>query len=421
MRARSTLGLLVLGALVTVSCGSSKSNTAASTTAAGQPSATTGALSAATTGAPSATTGATTCSGGDIVVGEARAETGDFAFFDVASANGNQLAFDQFNANGGLLGCKITVVHGDTKGDPALGGRVAQDLLGNKGIKFLFSPSDFDVGIGAAQAGEKAGVMGTSEASAVKMPDAVGPHFFAAGITEEGLGLSQAAFANEKGWKNAYVVTNEQFSFFTNIEGFFKGKYTGKIVARDVVADTATDYSAVVSKIRDASPKPDLIYLNDYFPHVGTFIKQLRDAGIDTAVLGNNSYSSLDLPGVIGKDRMSQVYYAAPVFWEGTNLDPDVADVLAKYKAKFGKAPDNNNFMEGYDSALLMLNAAKAAGTTDADAVAKEMNAQANVKLPGAVLTKWVDRHTQRTLVIVGFDSSGQFIQVKAPFDPQAS
>ena len=355
---------------------------------------------------------------GKIVVGEARAQTGDFAFFDVVSMNGNELAIDQINKEGGLFGCQLTVISGDTKGDPALGGQIANGLI-QKGAQILFSPSDFDGGVAAAQAGEKAGLVGTSEASAVAMPDAVGPHFFAAGITEEGLGLAEADFANEKGWKNAYVVTNEQFSFFTNIEKFFKTKFQGNIVARDVVADTQTDYSAVISKIA-AAKQTDVVFLNDYFPHVGTFIKQLRDAGIETPVLGNNSYSSLDFPGVVGPTRMSQVYYASPVFWEGKNLDPDVQKILDAYKAKFGEAPANNNFMEGYDSALLMLDGFKKAGSMDADAVSKAISAEKNVKLPGATLTQWNNRITQRTLVIIGFDPQGNFIQVKAPFDPQA-
>jgi branched-chain amino acid transport system substrate-binding protein len=376
-------------------------------------------VAACSSGSPSDSGTSGSCDNGKIVVGEARAQTGDFAFFDVVSMNGNQLAIDKINKAGGLFGCQLTVVSGDMKGDPALGGRVANDLI-DKGAKILFSPSDFDVGIAAAQAGEKAGLVGTSEASAVNMPDAVGPHFFAAGITEEGLGVAEADFANEKGWKHAYVVTNEQFSFFTNIEKFFKEKFQGDVVGRDVVADTQSDYSSVISKIA-GQKDTDVVFLNDYFPHVGTFIKQLRDAGIDTPVLGNNSYSSLDFPDVVGKTRMSQVYYASPVFWEGKDLDPEVASVLAAYKAKFGEAPANNNFMEGYDSALLILDGFKQAGSLDADAAAAAINAQTNVKLPGATLTKWVDRHTQRTLVIIGFDDQGNFIQVKAPFDPEAT
>ena len=54
-------------------------------------------------------------------------------------------------------------------------------------------------------------------------------------------------------------------------------------------------------------------------------------------------------------------------------------------------------------------------------AVAKAINEETNVKLPGATLTRWVDRHTQRTLVIIGFDDQGNFIQVKPPFDPEAT
>jgi branched-chain amino acid transport system substrate-binding protein len=377
--------------------------------------------SACSSGSPSDNGSSGSCdANGKIVVGEARAETGDYAFFDGVAMNGNLLAIDQINKSGGLLGCQLTVIDGDTKGDPALGGRVADGLI-QKGAKILFSPSDFDVGIAAAQAGEKAGLVGTSEASAVNMPDAVGPHFFAAGITDEGVGLAEAVFANEKGWKHAYVVTNEQFSVFTNIEKFFKSKFNGDVVARDVVADTQTDYSAIVSKIA-AQKQADVIFLNDYFPHVGTFIKQLRDAGIETPVLGGSSYSSPDFPGVVGPTRMSQVYYASPVFYEGTKgLDPDVAKIIDAYKAKFGKTPENNNFMEGYDSALLLLDGVKAAGTLDADKVAAAINAEANVDLPGATLTKWVDRHTQRTLVIIGFDDQGSFIQVKAPFDPETA
>jgi branched-chain amino acid transport system substrate-binding protein len=371
------------------------------------------------TSSPTTTSGGA-CKNGQIVVGEARAQTGDFAFFDVASMRGNLLAIDQFNKNGGLLGCQLRVVDGDTKGDPALGSRVGKDLI-SKGAQLLFSPSDFDVGIGAAQAGEKANLVGTSEASAVNMPSAVGPHFFAAGITEAGIGLSEAAFASEKGWKAAYVVTNEQFSIFTDIEMFFKSKFQGTVVARDVVADTQTDYSAVISKIAAAKTKPDVIFLNDYFPHVGTFIKQLRDAGIETPVLGNNSYDSPQLPDVVGKTRVSQVYYVSPVFWEGPNADPAVTEVVDAYKAKFGKEPDNNNFMEGYDSAFLMLSGVMAAGTLNADAVANAINAEANLQLPGATLTRWVDRHTQRTLVVIGFDDQGNFIQVKPPSDPEAT
>jgi branched-chain amino acid transport system substrate-binding protein len=398
VRARTIAAVVLAVGLLAAGCGSSKSKTAATS---------------------SKNTGSCKSKNNEIVVGEARAQTGDFAFFDVTAERGNELAIDDFNKAGGLLGCHIRVIEGDAKGDPALGGPVAKDLI-NQGAQLLFSPSDFDIGIGAAQAGEKAGLVGTSEASAVNMPAAVGPHFFAAGITDAGVGLAEADFANTKGWKNAFEVTNQQFSLFPDIANFFKTRFKGKMTQKQVVADTQTDYSAVISKISSASPKPDVVFLNDYFPHVGTFMKQLRDAGIETPVLGNSSYDSLQIPDIVGKARVSQVYYVAPEIWEGSTIDPAVAKVLAAFKAKYHKDPDNNNFMEGYDSALMMLDGVKTAGTLDGDKVAAAINAEANLPLPGATLTKWDTRHTQRTLVVIGFDSSGNFVRVSPPADPQA-
>jgi branched-chain amino acid transport system substrate-binding protein len=402
VRAPKIAIMLVAVGLVTTACSSSSHSSTTATTAAGA-------------------AGASGCKqkNNEIVVGEARAQTGDFAFFDVTAQRGNELAIDHFNATGGLLGCHIRVIEGDAKGDPALGGRVASDLIG-QGAQILFSPSDFDIGIGSAQAGEKAGLVGTSEASAVNMPAAVGPHFFAAGITDAGVGLAEADFANSKGWQTAYEVTNEQFSLFPDIATFFKSRFTGKMTSRDVVADTQTDYSAVISKINAVSPKPDVIFLNDYFPHIGTFIKQLRDAGNNTPVLGNSSYDSLQIPDVVGKARVASVYYVAPEIWEGATIDAAVSQVLQAFRTKYGKDPDNNNFMEGYDSAFLLLTGVQKAGTLDAAAVSKAINSESNVPLPGATLTKWADNHTQRTLVVIGFDAQGNFVRVTPPADPQA-
>src|SRR5438128_1514875 len=136
---------------------------------------------------------------------------------------------------------------------------------------------------------------------------AAGPYHFITGVPTEALGAGQALYANGRNWKTGYVVSNDAFNFFKTQEKAFKSKFKGKIVGRDVVQDNQTDYSANVSKIRQLSPQPDFIYLNDYFPHVGTFIKQLRDAGVTTPILGNSTFSSVALPKVTGASRLANV------------------------------------------------------------------------------------------------------------------
>lgn len=352
------------------------------------------------------------CKGGAITIGVAQGKTGGFAFFDNAGYKGFQVGVDEINAKGGVDGCKIKLLFGDTKSDPARAQQVAADLI-KKGAQMIKTPSDFDIGVGASLAARSAKVFSFStEASSVDWPKAVKTHVVMA-ITTEDQGRAQATFANKKGWKKVYVVTNEAFNFFKAMESIFKDNFKGTLVGRDVVADDATDYSAVVSKIRDASDKPDVIYLNDYFPHVGTFIKQLRDAGVKTSVLGNSTYASPALVQVIGKGRIQNVFYAGQTFYEGPTAPAATRGFVSNYTKRFKSPPENLNAIASYEGAYLLADALRKAGSVDPAKVQAAMGAQKNQKLPtGSTVFSWTNGYTHRTSSVIGFDKAGNAILV---------
>lgn len=360
------------------------------------------------------------CAGGSIKLGIAKAKTGDFAFFDKTGGQGSMVAVDKINEEGGIDGCKIEVTWEDTKSDPALAQQVGADLI-RQGAQILIAPSDFDVGVGASLAAQKAKIFAFSpEASSEDWPTAAGPYFVVQGITTGDLGHGQAAFADKQGWASTYIVTNDAFNFFTEMEKAFTDTYGGEVLGREVVADDASDYSTVVSKIRDASPAPDFVYLNDYFPHVGTFIKQLRDAGVDTPVLGNSAYPSPDLAKVIGEDRMSQVYYGTQSYYEGSDVPPEVADFVDRYQAEFKTFPENVNAIAGYEGVLMLADALEKAGSTDAAAVTEAMESQKDFQLPSSVVYSWENGHTLRNVPVVGFDDQGN-PQLVEEIDPRST
>lgn len=349
--------------------------------------------------------GSKLCPDGSITIGLAKAKTGGFAVFDEAGGNGSLIAIDQLNDSGGIAGCMLKAKWSDTKSDPAIGQQVAADLI-KDGAKILIAPSDFDAGIGASLAAQKAKVFAMSpEASSTDWPKAAGPTFVVQATTENDLGTGQAEFANSKGWKTTFSVVNDSFNFFKTTEEVFNSKYDGKVVDRVAVADDASDYSAVISRIRSAAP--DFVYLADYYPHVGTFIKQLRDAGVDTPVLGNGTYASPDLPAAVGKERMSEVYYISQSYYEGAGTDPKVTDFNKRYEKKFGSFPSNANAIAGYEGVILLGLALEKAGTTDATAVMTAMESLTDVQLPGSKVLSFKDGATIRTSVVVGFDASG--------------
>ena len=351
------------------------------------------------------------CDGGEIVIGMAKAQTGGFAFFDNVGGQGAIIAIDQINDGGGIHGCKIRLIRGDTQSDPAKAGQVAEELIG-QGAEILIVPSDFDIGVGASQAAQAAGVFSISpEASSTAWTQAIGPNHFTAAITVSDLGKAQGTYANGQGWKGVYVVTNAAFNFFTAMEDVFKENFDGEVVARDVVADDASDYSAVVSKIR-GQRDADFIYLNDYFPHVGTFIKQLRAAGVDLPILGNGTYSSLALPEVVGAEGLENVAYISQGFYEGSGAAPEVLDLAKRYQDKFGNFPENANALAGYEGMLMLAAALESAGSSDAAAITAAMSAQRDFQLPGSTVYQWTNRYPVRSATVIGF-RNGEFVEIE--------
>jgi branched-chain amino acid transport system substrate-binding protein len=402
---RSSVGAAILGAsLVLAACASEP-------TSSGEPSEAAPVASEAAPAASEAAPAGNLCPDGSIKIGIAKAKTGGFAFFDTAGANGEQVAFNEVNAAGGVNDCQYEVIWEDTASDPAQSGQAAQKLI-DAGAKIIVLPGDFDIGAPASLAAQAAGVFAFSAESASQAwTEASGPNMVAMGLTELNQGKAQAKFATDQKWESAYIVTNEAFNFFKQMEGFFKENYAGTIVGRSTVAEDATDYSAVVSRIKSQDPAPSFIYLNDYFPHVGTFIKQLRDAGLNTPVLGNSTYASPAFAEVVGADRLAGVYYTGASFYEGPTADPQALGFVEAYKKAYGAFPENSNAPAGYQGVLLLTDALAKAGTTDAAAVTAAIVEGKDIKVAGSLIYDWNSNVTNRRVSVVSFDDKGVAIE----------
>ncbi len=390
---RGRWGLLATGAIVALAaCGN-------------QPS------TSSTTPAP----GSLACNNGHILIGVDKAQTGGASFFDIAGAQGMQIAIDEANASGGIHGCKIDTISGDSQSNPAVAGQVAQSLIG-QGIQVLVVPDDFDQGIAAAQAGEKAGLLTLSAAaSSTQFGTAVGPHFFSGGIPTAVLGTDAARFAASKGWKTAYFVINQSLAYFTEQDAAYRKVSGVSVVGEDVNNSfTAADFSSTITKI--AAAKPDAIYDLLTFPPAGTFVKQLRAAGITTPVLGDVTLDTRDLLPLVGAAGVQNVYFCTIAYWVAAGQDPTTDPNLNKfaqeYQAKFGKFPEQTNAPTAYLFFHAILKALNQSGVTDAASAADAIRAQKDLSLPGAVLHRWVNGYAVWNGVIVGFTPTGSFTKV---------
>jgi branched-chain amino acid transport system substrate-binding protein len=391
-------------------CGSSSNKSSSSSSSSSAPT-----TAAKVTGGKSLA-----CQNGAITVGIAKAKSGGSSFFDVAGTRGAKIAFDQINASGGIKGCQIKIVEGDTKSDPAVAAQVARSLL-DKGAQILLVPDDFDLGIAAARVGQKAGVLTLSTAaSSTEFAKAVGDKFFNSGPTTQQLGTAQAKFALDQGWKNTYMVVDEGLAYFTEQVDAYKTTLgsQGKIVGTDKVDSLSgkSDYSSTVSKIKAMSPKPDVIEAQMIFPPIGSFVKQLRAAGINTPVLGNVTLQTRELPKLVGSAGSNNIYYAAQVYFEGAGQDPKSDPAMDKfatdYQAKFGNFPEQANGPGSYQAIMAINKALQQKDVTDAASAAAAIGAQKDVKVPGGTLVRWENGHAIWNITIDSLQN-GQFKQAK--------
>lgn len=366
------------------------------------------------------TDGSLACKNGFITVGIAKAKSGGASFFDVAGTRGTKIAIDEINASGGIKGCKLKTIEGDTKSDPAVAAQVATQLL-NQGAQILLVPDDFDLGIAAARVGQKAGVLTLSlAASSTVFAKAVGNLFFNAGPTTIQLADAQAAFALQKKWKRAYMVLDPGLAYFTEQNTEFVKKYRaggGRMVGTDKVDSLSgkSDYSSTVSKIAALKPAPTVINAQMIFSPIGSFVKQLRAAGINTPVIGNVTLQTRDLPKIVGKRGSHDVYYSAQVYFEGANQDPKSPPAMNRfareYQKKFGLFPEQANGPGAYQAFWAIAKALRQKSVVDAASAAKAIRTERNVPVPGGVLVRWQAGHAIWNITIDGLNKRGQFRQ----------
>jgi branched-chain amino acid transport system substrate-binding protein len=373
-----------------------------------------------TSATSSQTDGSLACKDGFITVGIAKAKSGGASFFDIAGTRGTQVAIDQINASGGIKGCKLKTIEGDTKSDPAVAAQVATQLL-DQGAQILLVPDDFDLGIAAARVGQKAGVLTLSlAASSTEFSKAVGDLFFNAGPTTIQLADAQAAFALGKGWKRAYMVLDPGLAYFTEQNTEFVKKFRaggGRMVGTDKVNSLSgkSDYSSTVSKIAALKPAPTVINAQMIFSPIGSFVKQLRAAGINTPVIGNVTLQTRELPKIVGKKGSHDVYYSAQVYFEGANQDPKSPPAMnrfaTQYQKKFGLFPEQANGPGAYQAFWAIARALRQQGVVDAPSAARAIRAQRNVPVPAGVLVRWQAGHAIWNITIDGLNKRGQFRQ----------
>jgi len=316
--------------------------------------------------------------GGDVIkVGGIGELTGDIPAVGASFKNAAEMAVKEINDAGGLdVGgkkYKIELVIEDNAGKADQSASAAQKLITQDNVVAIIGPNASRYAIPAAEIAESSKVVLISPWSTnpkTTINEKTGgskSYVFRAAFIDPFQGRVVAKFAMENlGAKKAAVLYDVASDYNKGIAEFFKSTFEGaggKVVAFETYTTNDKDFTAQLTKIKDAAP--DVIFLPNYYNEVPLQIQQAKRLGINVPFLGSDSWGSPDLVKLCGTD--CEGYYFS------THYAADNASDVAKkfidgYKTKYGNTPDDVAALT-YDAFGMLWAALKSAGKVDRQAV----------------------------------------------------
>jgi branched-chain amino acid transport system substrate-binding protein len=322
-------------------------------------------------------TGAAAAQDDTIIIGGAMCQTGVQAPLDTPGVMGAQVAVKYINDNGGLLGKKVEFINIDGKSDPVTVGNAAVELI-DKGADIIMTPCDFDFGGPASREAQEAGLVGISACASDPLYSSwsLGDKQFTLSMWNTTMGATAADFAfKEKGWKTAYVVTDQFIAYTKSLSKYFIAQFKangGEILLEDTYTNGDNDFSAQLARLKALGKKPDVIFVSSYGQDIAFITRALREVGYDAPVLGGDAYDDPALHAALGEAHGNEVYFVTHTFMT-PEAHPDMEKFIDLYVDMHGKEPDTAFVATGWDTVMLMAEAIKAAGTTEGAAVAKAL------------------------------------------------
>jgi len=237
-------------------------------------------------------------------IGHAAAITGPVAHFGKDSENGARMAIDALNARGATVkGKKVkwVLVPEDDGGDPKQATAVAQKLadarvnavIGHEtsGTTIPASKIYFDAGIpqiSASATSPKYTRQGFNTSFRVVANDnQLGPGL--ARYAVKSMGAKRVAVIDDRTAYGQGLVT--EFSNSLRTQGV-------NVVAREFTSDKATDFAAILTKIRAANP--DLVFFGGMNAVAGPMLRQMKQLGINAKMMGGDGICSDEMVKLSG-------------------------------------------------------------------------------------------------------------------------
>ena len=301
-----------------------------------------------------------------VKIGSVAPLTGTIAHLGKDNENGARLAIEDANAEGITIGgkkVKFELMSEDDQADPRTGTTVAQRLV-DANVKGVVGHLNSGTTIPASRIYNQAGIPMIS-------PSATNPTLTHQGYkgvfrtiandVQQGSTLGKF-IAGPLGAKRVAIIDDRTAygqGLADETEKAVKAA-GGKVVAREFTTDKATDFNAILTKIRGT--KPDVIFFGGMDAQAGPMLRQMKQLGVDAKFVTGDGGCSPEMIKLAG-DAISSTAYCSMA---GLPLDkmPGGAEFRDRFKKRFN-ADVQIYSPYAYDATMAIIKAMQAAGSPE--------------------------------------------------------
>ncbi len=351
---------------------------------------------------------------GTIKIGEFASLTGKEATYGQTAHKGTLQAIEEVNAAGGVLGRKLELLVEDDQSKPGEAATIAKKFISRDKVVAILGEITSGRTLEAAPIAQNAKIPLISPGATAPEVTAKGNYIFRVCFIDSFQGTVMAKFARHSlKLQRVALLSSVSSAQSVGLAKYFRQRFTedgGNLVLEQKYSEGDKDFRAQLTAIKAAGVEG--IFVPGYYAEAALICKQARDLGMTLPLFGVDGWESAELINIGGK-AVEGAYLST--HYSPASRDPQIVAFNDRYTKRWG---DGTNALcaLGYDSAMLLVDAIKRAGTTDGPKLRDALATTRNFKGVTGVIT--FDEHrnpTKSAVVLQVKDGKFVFVETVAP------
>jgi len=350
-----------------------------------------------------------------IKIGEYASLTGKEAAFGQSSHKGTLLAVEEINARGGVLGRQVELITEDNQSKQGESATIVKKLISREKVVAILGEVASMRSLEAAPICQAYKVPMVSPSSTYPKVTEIGNYIFRVCFTDRFQGHVLAKVAKDTlKIRKVALLTSVSSAYSVGLAEYFKERFSadgGQIVIEQKYTEGSKDFDAQLTAIKAAGIEG--IFVPGYYTEAALICRQARELGITVPLFGGDGWEAPELVA-IGGAAVEGCYYTT--HYSPQVGSPVVKEFVAKFQARFkGETPDAMAAL-GYDSAGVIVDAIRRAGSTEGATIRAALAATSDFEGVTGLTAMDKERNASKAaFVIMVKDGHFAFVQSISP------